>query len=40
MLSPEFLKRPPGEYTILASLPVLGNVDAVLTASPVKVQIR
>ena len=30
--------KTPGEYTILASLPVLGNVDAVLTARPVKVR--
>jgi hypothetical protein len=28
-----------GEYTILASLPVVGDVDAVLTAAPVKMRI-
>jgi hypothetical protein len=30
----------PGEYTALASLPVIGDVDAVLTAAPVKIRIK
>ncbi len=34
-----FAMRDPGEYTVLVSLPVLGDVDAVLTAKPVKVRI-
>ena len=29
----------PGEYTVLASLPVIGDVDAVLTAAPVKIRV-
>jgi hypothetical protein len=29
----------PGEYTGFASLPVIGDVDAVLTAAPIKVRI-
>ena len=28
-----------GEYTVLASLPVIGEVDAVLTAAPIKIQV-
>ncbi len=28
-----------GEYTVLASVPVVGDVDAVLTAAPLKVRI-
>ena len=35
----DFDFKAPGQYTILASLPVLGDVDAVLTASPLKVRI-
>jgi len=31
--------KAPGDYTVLASLPVVGEVDAVLTAAPVKVRI-
>ena len=30
----------PGDYTVLASLPVVGDVDAVLTAAPIDVRIR
>ena len=33
-----FLVKAPGEYDVLVSLPVLGDVDAVLTAAPVKVR--
>jgi hypothetical protein len=29
-----------GEYTVLASLPIIGDVDAVLTAAPLKVRIE
>jgi hypothetical protein len=29
-----------GEYTVLASLPVLGDVDAVLTANPVQIHVE
>ncbi len=29
----------PGDYTVLASLPVLGNLDAILTAAPVRVHV-
>jgi hypothetical protein len=35
-----FDMRFPGDYTILASVPVIGDVDAVLTAAPVKVRIE
>jgi hypothetical protein len=28
----------PGEYTLLASMPVIGDVDAVLTAAPIRVR--
>jgi hypothetical protein len=31
--------RTPGDYTVLVSLPVLGDVDAVLTAAPVKLSV-
>jgi hypothetical protein len=35
-----FDMRAPGEYTVLASLPVVGDrIDAVLTAAPVKIRI-
>jgi len=34
-----FEMKAPGDYTVLASLPVVGEVDAVLTAAPVKVRI-
>jgi hypothetical protein len=35
-----FEMRAPGEYTVLASLPVIGHtIDAVLTAAPVKIRI-
>jgi hypothetical protein len=34
-----FKLEPSGEYTALASLPVIGDVDAVLTAAPVKIKI-
>jgi hypothetical protein len=35
-----FDMRAPGEYTLLASLPVVGDtIDAVLTAAPVKIRI-
>jgi hypothetical protein len=30
----------PGDYTVLASLPVIGDVDAVLTAAPVRVRVE
>ena len=30
----------PGEYTVLASLPVVGDVDAILTAAPLKIQVK
>ncbi len=35
-----FDMRAPGEYTVLASVPVVGDVDAVLTATPVKMQVQ
>ena len=34
-----FDMRVPGEYTIVASLPVVGDVDAVLTTTLVKVRV-
>ncbi len=34
-----FAMQSPGEYTILASLPIMGTIDAVLTAAPVKIRI-
>ena len=34
-----FDMKTPGEYTVLASLPVVGDVDAVLTAAPVKIRV-
>ena len=34
-----FAIQAPGEYTILASLPVLGDADAVYTAAPIKLRI-
>jgi hypothetical protein len=34
-----FAMQAPGEYTALVSLPVMGSVDAVLTAAPVKIRI-
>jgi hypothetical protein len=34
-----FAMKAPGEYTALVSLPVLGDVDAVLTAAPIKIRI-
>jgi hypothetical protein len=34
-----FEMKTPGEYTILASLPVIGDVDAVLTAAPITIRI-
>ena len=39
-LSELFDLKTPGQYTVLASLPVLGDVDAVLTASPIKLEIK
>ncbi len=38
-LSELFGMNSPGDYTVLASLPVIGDVDAVLTAAPIKVHI-
>ncbi len=38
-LSELFDMKTPGEYCVLASLPVIGDVDAVLTAAPVKIRI-
>jgi hypothetical protein len=35
-----FDMQTPGEYTVLASLPVIGDVDAVLTAAPIKVRVE
>ena len=35
-----FVMRDPGEYTLLASLPVIGDVDAVLTAKPLKIRVQ
>jgi hypothetical protein len=35
-----FEMQTPGEYTVLASLPVIGDVDAVLTAAPIKVRVE
>ncbi len=35
-----FVMRDPGEYTLLASLPVIGDIDAVVTAKPVKVRVQ
>ena len=34
-----FVMQASREYTVLVSLPVVGDVDAVLTAAPVKVKI-
>ena len=34
-----FDMKAPGEYTVLVSLPVIGDVDAVLTTAPVKVRV-
>ena len=34
-----FDMQTPGEYTLLVSLPVIGDVDAVLTAAPIKFRI-
>ena len=34
-----FAIQAPGEYTVLVSLPVIGNVDAVLTAKLVKIRV-
>ena len=34
-----FLAKTPGEYEVIISLPIVGDVDAVLTAAPVKVQL-
>ncbi len=34
-----FDMKTPGEYAVLASLPVVGDVDAVLTAAPLKIRI-
>jgi hypothetical protein len=34
-----FAIQAPGEYTVLVSLPVIGDVDAVLTATPVKLRV-
>jgi len=34
-----FAIQAPGEYTVLASLPVIGDVDAVLTARAVKIRV-
>ena len=30
----------PGDYSVVASLPVIGGVDAVLTAQPVTIRVR
>ena len=35
-----FDMKAPGEYTVLASLPVVGDVDAILTAAPLKVRVN
>ena len=35
-----FAVKPSGEYEVLISLPVLGDVDAILIAAPVKVRFR
>ncbi len=34
-----FAIRPSGEYTVLVSVPIVGDVDAVLTAAPVKLHV-
>jgi hypothetical protein len=34
-----FDMKTPGEYIVLASLPVIGDVDAVLTAAPVRIRV-
>jgi hypothetical protein len=39
-LTEYFDMKAPGEYTVLASLPVVGDVDAVLTAEPTKVRVE
>ncbi|MGA2030785.1 MAG: hypothetical protein ABSG68_00885 [Thermoguttaceae bacterium] len=38
-ISELFDMRAPGEYTVLTSLPVVGDVDAVLTAAPITIRI-
>ena len=34
-----FSVKTPGQYKVLVSLPIVGDVDAVLTAAPVEVQL-